>query len=162
MKVAGPDRRLWPGGESGYAGGMVALPITRRIAIDTEELVESFARASGPGGQHVNTTDSAVMLRFDVAGSPNLPDAVKRRLAELAGSRLTKEGVLVLRSEGARSQLANRQEVRDRLVALIREATIVAPKRRPTRPTKASQKRRVEGKARRGAIKAGRGRVTLD
>ena len=138
---------------------MPLIPITRAIAIDSDEIVESFARASGPGGQHVNTTDSAVMLRFDVANSPNLPDAVKRRLAMLAGSRLTRDGVLVLRSEGTRSQLLNRQEVRERLVALIREATIVPKKRRPTKPTKASQARRVEGKQRRATVKAGRGRV---
>lgn len=141
---------------------MVLIPVTRHIAIDSDELVESYARASGPGGQHVNTTDSAVMLRFDVASSPNLPEAVKLRLAELAGSRMTRDGVLILRSEGARSQLVNRQEVRERLLALIREATIVPKKRRPTKPTKASQQRRVEGKVKRSAVKAGRGRVKLD
>lgn len=137
---------------------MVAIPVTRYIAIDSDELVESFARSSGPGGQHVNTTDSAVMLRFDVANSPNLPDAVKNRLAELAGSRMTRDGVLILRSEGARSQLVNRQEVRERLLALIRESTIVPKARRKTKPTKASQKRRVEGKQKRGAIKSLRGK----
>ena len=138
---------------------MVGIPVTRAIWIDSDELHESYTRASGPGGQHVNTTDSAVLLRFDVANSPSLPDAVKARLAVLAGSRLTRDGVLVLRSEGARSQLLNRQEVRERLVELIREATIVPKKRRPTKPTRASQTRRVEGKARRSAVKAGRGRV---
>mgnify|MGYP001765977816 FL=1 len=141
---------------------MVLIPVTRHIAIDSDELIESYARASGPGGQHVNTTDSAVMLRFDVTNSPNLPEAVKLRLAELAGSRLTRDGVLILRSEGARSQLVNRQDVRDRLLALIREATIVPKKRRPTKPTKASQQRRVEGKVKRSVVKAGRGRVKFD
>ncbi len=141
---------------------MVLIPVTRHIAIDSDELIESYARASGPGGQHVNTTDSAVMLRFDVTNSPNLPEAVKLRLAELAGSRLTRDGVLILRSEGARSQLINRQDVRDRLLALIREATIVPKKRRPTKPTKASQQRRVEGKVKRSVVKAGRGRVKFD
>lgn len=138
---------------------MPPIPITRTIAIDTSEIIESFARASGPGGQHVNTTDSAVMLRFDVAGSPSLPDDVKARLAALAGSRMNRDGVLVLRSEGARSQLMNRQEVRERLIDLIRVATVVPKKRRPTRPTKASQTRRVDGKIRRSAVKAGRGKV---
>ena len=138
---------------------MPAIPITRSISIDSDELVESFARSSGPGGQSVNTTDSAVMLRFDVANSPNLPEAVKYRLAELAGSRLTREGVLVLRSEGSRSQLLNRQEIRERLVALIREATFVPKKRRPTKPTRASQTRRIEGKVKRAVVKAGRGKV---
>ena len=138
---------------------MVGIPVTRAIWIDSDELHESYTRASGPGGQHVNTTDSAVLLRFDVANSPSLPDAVKARLAVLAGSRLTRDGVLVLRSEGARSQLLNRQEVRERLIELIREATIVPKKRRPTKPTRASQTRRVDGKTRRSAVKAGRGKV---
>ncbi len=138
---------------------MVAIPITRYISIDSDEFVESFARASGPGGQHVNTTDSAVMLRFDVANSISLPDAVKQRLFKIAGSRLTKDGILVLRSEGARSQLINRQEVRLRLIGLIREATIVQKKRQPTKPTKASQKRRVDSKIKRAVVKAGRGKV---
>lgn len=141
---------------------MVAIAITRSIAIDSEEIVESYTRASGPGGQHVNTTDSAVLLRFDVANSPGLPDAVKNRLADLAGSRMTRDGILILRSEGARSQLLNRQDVRDRLIALIREATIVPKKRRPTKPTKASQKRRVEGKVKRASVKQGRGKVRVE
>ncbi|WP_267397422.1 MULTISPECIES: alternative ribosome rescue aminoacyl-tRNA hydrolase ArfB [unclassified Sphingomonas] len=138
---------------------MVAIPITRSIAIDDSELIETTTRAGGPGGQHVNTTDSAVILRFDVGASPGLPMAVKHRLADLAGSRLTRDGVLVLRSEGSRSQLLNRQEVRERLFALIKEATIVPKKRRPTKPTRASQTRRVDGKVRRSAVKAGRGKV---
>jgi ribosome-associated protein len=138
---------------------MVAIPVSRSIAIDSDELDESFTRSTGPGGQHVNTTDSAVMLRFDVTKSPNLPDAVKYRLATIAASRMTREGVLVLRSEGSRSQLLNRQEVRERLVEMIREALIVPKKRRPTKPTKASQVRRVDGKTRRSAVKAGRGKV---
>jgi len=133
---------------------MVAIPITRSISIDSDELEESFTRSGGPGGQHVNTTDSAVLLRFDVAASPGLPVAVKNRLAVLAGSRMTREGVLVLRSEGARSQLLNRQEVRDRLIEMIREATIVPKKRRPTKPSKAAKARRMEGKAKRSTVKS--------
>lgn len=141
---------------------MVAIPISRTIAINSDEIVESFTRASGPGGQHVNTTDSAVMLRFDVAGSPSLPDAVKHRLAVIAGSRMTREGVLVLRSEGARSQLLNRQEVRDRLIEMIREALIVPKKRRPTKPGKAAKARRVDAKKARASVKQGRGKVSID
>jgi ribosome-associated protein len=141
---------------------VVAIAVSRTIAIDSDELEESFVRASGPGGQHVNTTDSAVQLRFDVARSPNLPDAVKQRLAAIAGARMTRDGVLVLRSEGARSQLVNRQEVRDRLVELIREALVVPKTRRPTRPTKAARARRADAKARRGSVKAGRGKVRPD
>lgn len=141
---------------------MARIPITRGIAIDDSELVETTTRSSGPGGQHVNTTDSAVILRFDVAASPSLPDAVKYRLARIAGSRMTSDGVLVLRSEGSRSQLLNRQDVRERLIAMIVEATFVPKARKKTKPTKASQQRRVDGKAKRGAIKAGRGKVRLD
>ena len=139
---------------------MAAIPVTRSIAIDSDELEESFTRSGGAGGQHVNTTDSAVQLRFDVANSPNLPDAVKHRLATLAGTRMTRDGVLVLRSEGSRSQLLNRQEVRERLVALIAEAAIVPKRRRPTKPSRSAKAKRVEGKVKRGAIKAGRGKVT--
>jgi ribosome-associated protein len=141
---------------------MVAIPVTRHLSIDSEELSETFTRAGGPGGQHVNTTDSAVLLRFDVAASPSLPEVVKHRLAALAGSRMTRDGVLVLRSEGARSQELNRREVRERLLALIAEATIVPKKRRPTKPTRASQVRRVDAKKGRSAVKAGRGPVKDD
>lgn len=141
---------------------MPLIPITRSISIDSGELVESFTRASGPGGQHVNTTDSAVLLRFDVVASPGLPEAVKHRLAVLAGSRLTKEGVLTLRADASRSQEMNRREVRERLFELIREATIVPKKRRATKPTKASQVRRVDAKKGRSQVKAGRGRVKMD
>jgi len=137
---------------------MPLLPVTRSIAIDSDEIEESFTRASGPGGQGVNTTDSAVQLRFDIRHSPNLPEAVKIRLAAIAGSRMTREGVLVLRSEGARSQLLNRQEVRDRLFEMIREATLVPKKRRPTKPSKAAKARRMDGKAKRSAVKSLRGR----
>nr|WP_239474217.1 alternative ribosome rescue aminoacyl-tRNA hydrolase ArfB [Sphingomonas sp. BT552] len=143
-------------------GAVTAIPVTRSIAIDDGELQETATRAGGPGGQHVNTTDSAVILKFDVANSPNLPDAVKMRLVELAGSRMTREGVLVLRGEGSRSQLLNRQEVRERLIALIRDATFVPKKRRPTKPSKAAKARRVEGKVKRAGVKAGRGRVKVD
>lgn len=137
---------------------MARIPVTRSISIDEDELLESATRASGPGGQHVNTTDSAVILRFDVAASPSLPDAVKRRLAVLAGSRMTSDGVLILRGEGSRSQLMNRQEVRARLLALIAEATIIPRARKAMKPTRASQQRRVEGKQRRSSVKAGRGK----
>lgn len=141
---------------------MVAIPVTRSISIDSDELVETATRSGGAGGQHVNTTDSAVVLRFDVAGSPNLPDMVKRRLIELAGSRMTREGVLILRGEASRSQHMNREEVRERLLALIRDATFVQKKRRPTKPTRASQTRRVDAKKGRSTVKAGRGKPRLD
>jgi len=145
-----------------YQIAMAYIYVSRSISIDSDELVESFTRSTGPGGQHVNTTDSAVMLRFDVAKSPNLSEPVKHRLAILAGSRMTRDGILVLRSEGARSQLVNRQEVRDRLIEMIKQAAIVPKRRRATKPTKASQVRRVDGKTRRATVKAGRGKVQFD
>ncbi|GAA0668838.1 ribosome-associated protein [Sphingomonas insulae] len=141
---------------------MPLIQVTRSIAIDDREIEESFTRASGPGGQHVNTTDSAVMLRFDVWGSPNLPDMVKQRMSVLAGSRLSKEGVLTLRGDGSRSQEMNRREVRERLVALIQESTIVPKKRRPTKPSRSAKARRVDEKKGRSTVKAGRGKVRLD
>jgi len=139
---------------------MPLIPVTRSIAIDSDEIEESFTRSGGAGGQHVNTTDSAVQLRFDVRHSPNLPEAVKIRLETLAGSRLTRDGVLILRSEGARSQALNRQEVRERLFDLIREATFVPKKRKATKPSKAAKAKRMDGKAKRSAIKSTRGRVS--
>jgi ribosome-associated protein len=138
---------------------MTAIQVTRSIAIDDSELIETTTRAGGPGGQHVNTTDSAVILKFDVANSSSLPEVVKTRIAALAGSRMTREGVLVLRAEGFRSQVMNREEVRERLIELIREATFVPKKRRPTKPSKAAKARRVDSKVKRSAVKAGRGKV---
>src|SRR6202789_235429 len=98
------------------------IEITPNLALADDEIVERFVKASGPGGQHVNKTSTAVELRFDVRGSPSLPDDVKVRLEALAGSRLPLDGVLVLFSQGSRSQETNRQEVRERLLALIRQA----------------------------------------
>jgi len=141
---------------------MARIPVTQSISIDEDELVESATRASGAGGQHVNTTDSAVILRFNVAASPSLPEMVKQRLATLGGSRMTSDGVLILRSEGSRSQFENRRDVRERLIELIREANFVPKKRRPTKPSKNAKAKRVDSKKTRGTIKAGRGKVSLD
>src|SRR5438067_11657332 len=98
------------------------IRINDRICIDEAELDETFVRAAGPGGQHVNKTSTAVQLRFDVRHSPSLPHDVRQRLERLAGRRLTREGVLVLVAQGERSQKRNREEALDRLVALIRVA----------------------------------------
>ncbi|HTJ62708.1 MAG TPA: alternative ribosome rescue aminoacyl-tRNA hydrolase ArfB [Alphaproteobacteria bacterium] len=138
------------------------IPVTDHIALEDEEIVERFVRASGPGGQHVNKTSTAVELRFDVLNSPSLPDAVKARLIKLAGSRATLEGVIVLFAQGARSQETNRQEARDRLVALIQRASETPKPRRATKPTFASKQRRLEKKSRRSGIKAARGNVRSD
>jgi ribosome-associated protein len=129
------------------------IRITRSIAIDEAELSETFVRASGPGGQNVNKVASAVELRFDAAASPGLPDDVKERLKILAGQRMTKDGVIVLRAERFRAQERNRADALERLISLIREAAQRPKLRRPTRPTLASKQRRLTGKTKRGAVK---------
>jgi ribosome-associated protein len=129
------------------------IPVTDTIAISEDELEESFIRASGPGGQNVNKLASAVQLRFDARHSPSLPEGVRERLERLAGSRLTRDGVIVITAQRHRTQERNRQDALDRLIELIRNATFVPKPRRPTRPTKGSRERRLEGKKRRGVIK---------
>jgi ribosome-associated protein len=132
------------------------IRITGTIAIDEDELKERFIRASGPGGQNVNKLASAVQLRVDVRGSPNLPDEVRARLERLAGSRLTREGVLVINAQRHRTQERNRQDARERLVELIRRAAVRPIPRRATKPTAGARERRLESKKRRGAIKGWR------
>ena len=129
------------------------IRITDRISIDERELDERFIRASGPGGQNVNKLASAVQLRFDVRGSPSLPQGVRERLERLAGRRLTRDGVLVIAAQRHRTQERNRQDALDRLIELIRRAAVPPTPRRPTRPTKASKARRLEGKRQRSGIK---------
>jgi len=130
------------------------IRITDHIAIDESELVESFIRASGPGGQNVNKLATAVQLRFDVQHSPSLTDEVRARLARLAGKRMTRDGVLVITAQSHRTQERNRADALDRLIDLIRAATVRPVPRRPTKPTKASRRRRLDSKKRRGDIKA--------
>ena len=127
--------------------------ITDTIAIDERELAETFIRASGPGGQNVNKLATAVQLRFDVRRSPSLDHAVRMRLERLAGSRLTKDGVLVITAQRHRTQERNREDALARLVDLIRRAAAPPRPRRPTRPTAASRARRLESKKRRSSIK---------
>ena len=134
------------------------IRVTHRISLDESELHEDFVRASGPGGQHVNKTSSAVQLRFDVRNSPNLPDEVRARLERLAGSRLTLDGVLIIVAESYRSQLRNREDALERLIDLIREAAVPPKPRRPTKPTFGSKQRRLEGKAKRADVKKMRGK----
>ena len=130
------------------------IRITDSIAIDDSELEESFIRSSGPGGQNVNKLSTAVQLRFNVRGSPSLPNDVAVRLARLSGRRLTKDGVLVIVAQRHRTQERNRADALDRLVDLIRQAAVRPIPRRPTKPTKASRQRRLEGKKRRSGIKS--------
>src|SRR5499426_407501 len=129
------------------------IRISDRISIDEGELAETFIRASGPGGQNVNKLASAVQLRFDVRRSPSLPHDVRMRLERLAGSRLTRDGVLVITAQRHRTQERNREDALARLVDLIRRAAVPPTPRRPTRPTAASRARRLEAKKRRSSIK---------
>jgi len=127
--------------------------------IPESELEERFVLSSGPGGQNVNKVASAVELRFDVARSPSLPDDVKQRLRALAGRRLSKDGVLVLRGNRFRDQLRNRDDVRARLADLITRASVAPKKRKPTRPTRAARERRLTDKKSRAKLKQTRRRA---
>ena len=129
------------------------IRVNAQIELDEREIQEDFVRASGPGGQNVNKVSTAVQLRFDVARSPSLPEPVRTRLSALAGRRLTQDGVLIIEAERYRSQRRNRDDALERLLALIREACEVDTPRRPTRPTLASKKRRLDSKQRRGETK---------
>jgi ribosome-associated protein len=129
------------------------IQITKDIAIDESEIEYSFAGASGPGGQHANRAATAVQIRFDVARSPSLPDDVRQRLARLAGSRMTQEGELIIRSQRFRSQHRNRQDALERLIDLIHEAAKRPKRRRPTKRTPASQERRLRQKRHRSRVK---------
>lgn len=132
------------------------IPITPRWGLDENEIEESFVRSSGPGGQSVNTTSSAVQIRFDARRSPSLPNDVAIRVMKLAGSRLTQDGVIVITAQTQRSQKQNREEALNRLVELLKEASVPPVKRRATRPTKASKERRLTAKSQRSSVKAGR------
>lgn len=136
------------------------LRITPEIAVSDDEIVLQFVRASGPGGQHVNKVATAVQLRFDVAGSPSLPDEVRTRLRSIAGRRLTEGGILVIDARRFRTQERNRQDAIERLVTLIRRAAQRPKPRKKTRPSAGARQRRLEEKRRRGDTKLLRRRVT--
>jgi ribosome-associated protein len=132
------------------------IPIAGSLAIDESEIDISFIRASGPGGQNVNKVSTAAQLRFDLRNSA-LPEPVKARAAARAGTRLTADGEIVITANRFRTQALNRDDAITRLVELLREAAIPPKPRRPTRPTLASKKRRLEAKSQRSGIKKLRG-----
>jgi ribosome-associated protein len=138
------------------------IRITERIVLEDRELEESFIRASGPGGQNVNKVSSAVQLRFDARRSPSLPNDVSIRLQKMAGSKLTRDGVIVITANRHRSQDQNRDEARERLFEMIREAANPPPPRRATTPTRAAKKRRVDSKVKRGHVKKMRSNRDFD
>ena len=139
------------------------IEITPDISLTDDEVSERFIRAAGPGGQNVNKVSTAVELRFDVRGSPSLPNDVAIRLMKLAGRRLTLDGVLVLVAMTHRTQERNRAAALDRLIELIRKAAEPPPPpRKKTRPTMASKVRRLDGKVHRGGVKAMRGKPRGD
>src|ERR1700683_1074404 len=137
------------------------LRIARDLSIDEDDLDISFVRASGPGGQNVNKLSTAVQLRFDTRRVA-FPDDAAARLERLAGQRMTKDGVIVIHAQRFRTQERNRSDAIDRLIELLREASVRPTPRRPTKPTLGSKKRRLEGKKRRSDIKARRGSGGFD
>jgi len=139
------------------------IKITSTISINETELEEKFVRSSGPGGQNVNKVSTAVQLRFNVANSENLPQRVKSKILQSGDSRLTKDGALVLVAESFRTQEANRKDVLDRLVEIIRKAAFIPKKRIATKPSLGAKRRRMDSKTKRGTIKKIRsGKIDFD
>ncbi len=141
---------------------MEDLQVDSRVQIPAAEMRLAYSRSGGPGGQHVNTTDTRVQLTFDLAGTTSLHVGVKRRLREAFASRLTKDGQLIITSDRYRSRLRNVEDARERLASMIRAHLVPPKKRKPTKPSRASQRRRVDAKKRRSGVKKGRGRVRQD
>ena len=136
------------------------LKIDDKINIQSWELSEQFIRASGPGGQNVNKTSSAVELRFEAERSPSLSEPVKKRLKKIAGTKWTKDGAIVLKCDETRHQVRNREIVLKRLKEMIKKSLVTPKKRLATRPTSASNRRRLTAKKNRADLKSNRARIS--
>ena len=136
------------------------LKIDDNITIKSWELSEQFIRASGPGGQNVNKTSSAVELRFEAERSPSLSEPVKKRLKKIAGTKWTKDGAIVLKCDETRHQVRNREIVLKRLKEMIKKSLVTAKKRLATRPTLASHRKRLAAKKNRADLKSNRARIS--
>ena len=135
------------------------LQISNTVSIPEHEIEMSAVRSQGAGGQNVNKVASAIHLRFDIPAS-SLPDRYKERLLALSDQRITKEGVIVIKAQEHRSQEQNREEALRRLQDLLKSAVVLPKKRQPSKPTRSSQRKRLDSKSKRGQIKTMRGKVT--
>ena len=132
--------------------------VNERISLAADEVSEQFVRSPGPGGQNVNKLATAVQLRFDARGSQSLPEDVRARLLEIAGTRATKHGEILISAHRFRTRERNREDALERLVSLVRQAAVVEKPRKPTKPSAASKRRRMDDKRRRSQLKVGRRR----
>ena len=143
-------------------GPRMAIWVNERISLADDEVSEQFVRSPGPGGQNVNKLATAVQLRFDARGSRSLPEDVRERLLELAGTRATKHGEILISAHRFRTRERNREDALERLVSLVRRAAVADKPRRPTQPSAAAKRRRLDGKRRRSRLKHARQRLAHD